>query len=48
MSDASNMQILFEKGLNESFKSLTDRFETYQKVKLDQSDVDKLFKSFSL
>ena len=35
------------KGLNESFKSLTDRFETYQSVKLSQGDVDKLFKSFS-
>jgi len=35
------------KGLNQSFKNLSDRFETYQSVKLLQSDVDKLFKSFS-
>ena len=44
-----DIQTAFDKlkGLNESFKSLTDRFETYQRVKLDQSDVDKLFKSFS-
>jgi hypothetical protein len=44
-----DIQTAFDKlkGLNESFKSLTDRFETYQSVKLSQSDVDKLFKSFS-
>ena len=44
-----DIQTAFDKlkGLNESFKSLSDRFETYQSVKLDQSDVDKLFKSFS-
>ena len=35
------------KGLNTSFKKLSDRFETYQSVKLLRSDVDKLFKSFS-
>ena len=44
-----DIQTAFDKlkGLNESFKSLSDRFETYQSVKLNQSDVDKLFKSFS-
>ena len=44
-----DIQTAFDKlkGLNESFKSLTDRFETYQSVKLSQNDVDKLFKSFS-
>ena len=35
------------KGLNTSFKNLSNRFETYQSVKLLRSDVDKLFKSFS-
>jgi hypothetical protein len=35
------------KGLNNSFKKLSDRFETYQSVKLLRSDIDKLFKSFS-
>jgi len=44
-----DIQTAFDKlkGLNESFKSLSDRFETYQSVKLTQGDVDKLFKSFS-
>jgi hypothetical protein len=35
------------KGLNTSFKKLSDRFETYQSVKLTQADVNKLFKKFS-
>jgi hypothetical protein len=35
------------KGLNQSFKNLSDRFEVYQSVKLTQDDVNKLFKSFS-
>jgi hypothetical protein len=35
------------KGLNTSFKSLSDKFEVYQSVKLTQADVNKLFKKFS-
>ena len=35
------------KGLNTSFKNLSDKFEVYQSVKLTQADVNKLFKSFS-
>jgi len=35
------------KGLNNSFKKLSDRFETYQSVKLTLDNVNKLFKSFS-
>ena len=44
-----DMQTAFDKlkGLNQSFKNLSDRFEVYQSVKLTQGDVNKLFKSFS-
>ena len=44
-----DIQTAFDKlkGLNQSFKNLSDRFEVYQSVKLTQGDVNKLFKSFS-
>ena len=44
-----DMQTAFDKlkGLNQSFKNLSDRFEIYQSVKLERNDINKLFKSFS-
>ena len=44
-----DMQTAFDKlkGLNQSFKNLSDRFEVYQSVKLTRGDINKLFKSFS-